>query len=489
MALLKMLAALWMLVSGVAMAAPCAEYVNASGSERYVFDADGTGSFYTGYGGEKATISARFQHYRQGNAVLVRNVENGFMHHFVLGRQGAELTEKGGDRLKARMPYRCQAVESVRSSVSPAACAPGQEANCCASGDAAACEGLPPAAAGRRAALESACKHSPQACLLLIKDDEQEASPKKDLADIFSSMYATRKPLPSSRLDAVEAMCTRHRTPELCRKAIDQLWVAQRREAAVRLLEQSCTAGLDESRCKNLPQLQSLRLSSALTSPRELPCGEFESSGPALLSTLEFGNRGRVQIGFGSSPTARIEDGTIRIRHDKGGDFVFAMLDESTLLGMDDFTSMAVFKRDKAPAQSCTPPIKYAETALSTSCVLGQDPQACCAAGDTQGCNRLGNMAALANRWREAAGHFAKVCAAKVRVGCENWVNTVGHTGDMEGVERGLRSLCEKDGTGTHVACDVLENGELAKQGMYQAFGKAMMDAANKGKSGSVRRR
>lgn len=109
-----------------------------------------------------------------------------------------------------------------------------------------------------------------------------------------------------------------------------------------------------------------------------------------------------VTIALGSQLRARLEDGLIKLRHhDKGGDFVFARLGDTILLGLDDWNNFEVYRREAAPQQVCQAPIIYKEEPLSSNCGLDKDPADCCKAGDTQGCNRLGSMAALVNNWKK----------------------------------------------------------------------------------------
>jgi hypothetical protein len=135
---------------------------------------------------------------------------------------------------------------------------------------------------------------------------------------------------------------------------------------------------------------------------------------------------------------------------------------------MDDWNRLEVYRRKAVPEKACLPPVIYTEQPLSSGCGLDKNPEECCQAGDTQGCNRLGSMAALSNDWQKAAEQYAKVCGKGVRVGCENWVYTIGKSGDEQGVEAGLNRLCS--GNSSHVACEILESDSIQKMMMVYSL-------------------
>ena len=99
------------------------------------------------------------------------------------------------------------------------------------------------------------------------------------------------------------------------------------------------------------------------------------------------GDRGLVTGGLGTELRARLEAGLVRIRHDKGGEFVFARIGEDRLLGLDDWNRYALYRRDGDKA-SCAAPVVFEETPL-----IEDYPQpgtatadTCCARGSLHGC-------------------------------------------------------------------------------------------------------
>jgi hypothetical protein len=224
-----------------------------------------------------------------------------------------------------------------------------------------------------------------------------------------------------------------------------------------------CKAKLDERACERTRELRTLDLSAKLSPASTLPCGTFKSTVSSLTGDLSFLDKGIVTLEVGNRARARLEDGFVKVRHDKGGDFMFMPLDPDVLLGMDDWNQFEVYRRVQSPKITCVAPVLYKEAPLSSGCGLGQDPKTCCQTGDTQGCNRLGTMLALEGNWQAAADNYAKVCAHGVRVGCENWIHTVSKTGEAQAVKSGLSRLCRR--SRQHVACDVLDttNFEMLK--------------------------
>ena len=81
------------------------------------------------------------------------------------------------------------------------------------------------------------------------------------------------------------------------------------------------------------------------------------------------------------------------------------------------------------------------------------DARQCCARGNLQGCNIVGNQRALAGDWAQARTSYLEVCEKGVRVGCENLLQVYSEGGDAS-VRDDLERLCAKDTR--HVACDVI---------------------------------
>ena len=438
-----------------AWAAPCASYLDQKIGYRLLFQPDGTVQEYN----KDGVVQAVHQYYRAGQSVWLRNYESGYGQQYQFVGNGKQLKKSDsswGDTIYIQQQRNsCPSLQKLGYLTKPE-CSYGKEKECCAAGDSNACVGDAHNSANLPV-LQQQCRTQPQACLGLLELYDKAAN-KRD--NPFSGMYAEKKPLPAAQLDEIADSCSRFKTPDLCRKAVQQLWRAQRFSQSAQLFETLCKANLDEHACARHKQLISLQFPKALAPATTLPCGEYLSTVSALSGTMVFKDRGMVTVSLGSQLRARLEDGLIKLRHDKGGDFVFARLSDTILLGMDDWNNFEVYRRESAPQQLCQAPIIYKEEPLSSNCGLDKDPAVCCQSGDTQGCNRLGSMAALVNNWKEAALQYAKVCEKGVRVGCENWIYTVGKTGD-EGVEAGLKKLCAKDDH--HVACDLLETDRVTQ--------------------------
>ncbi|MDK9717874.1 MAG: hypothetical protein OEL57_08200 [Trichlorobacter sp.] len=439
----------------VASAGPCASYLDQKSGYRLLFQPDGTVQEYN----KDGVVQAVHQYYRAGQSVWLRNFESGYSQHYQFVDNGKQLKKSDsswGDTIYIQQQRNsCPSLQKLAYLTKPE-CSYGKEKECCAAGDSNACVGeahnsdnIP--------VLQRQCRTQPQACLALLELYDKAAN-KRDTP--FSGMYAEKMPLPAAQLDEIADSCSRFKTPDLCRKAAQQLWRAQRFSQTARLFEAMCKANLDEHACARHKQLINLQFPKTLAPATTPPCGEYRSTVSALSGTMVFKDRGMVTVSLGSQLRARLEDGLIKLRHDKGGDFIFARLSDTILLGMDDWNNFEVYRRETPPQQLCQAPVIYKEEPLSSNCGLDKDPAVCCQAGDTQGCNRLGSMAALVNNWKEAALQYAKVCEKGVRVGCENWIYTVGKTGD-ESVEEGLKKLCAKDDH--HVACDLLETDRVTQ--------------------------
>lgn len=199
------------------------------------------------------------------------------------------------------------------------------------------------------------------------------------------------------------------------------------------------------------------------------------------MDTLDFGDAGLVGIGWDSQLRARVEGGDIRIRHDKGGDFVLRPLPGGQLLGMDQWTRFQVFTATGEGASSCSAPKQYTVLPLPQDCPLALasgGAEACCAQGRLQGCNVLGNRLAMSGNWLQAAQHYLTVCRAGVREGCENLVTAQGNSAELD-AHAMLEQLCHADRSGRHVACDVLETGNWSTLALGRALQEAVDEAAS----------
>lgn len=262
-------------------------------------------------------------------------------------------------------------------------------------------------------------------------------------------------PLPAARLDEISRLCRAQGVGGFCTDAAAALWDAGRLADGRDALQRACTQGKDPDACGKVEALAGHTLQAVPATA--LPCGSYLAS-QGLMEHLPFGDGGMVDSGFGGKLRARLQDGQVRIRHDKGDDFVFQPLANGDLVGIDSWNRYAYYQHQPGigPSQ-CNAPVVYVETPLPQDCpTLTREggAQACCAAGKLQGCNAAGHQLALRERWAEAAPFYLKVCRAGVREGCENLATVYAHTGD-EALPEALQQVCESDGKGTHVACDV----------------------------------
>jgi hypothetical protein len=280
---------------------------------------------------------------------------------------------------------------------------------------------------------------------------------------------------PAARLDALPAMCRKHSNGELCVKVADQLWEGGRYLEAARMLKRACTLK-DTSACDSSKALAGLSDKVVSAPAREgMPCGHYASA-TGLMREFNFVDRGKVEASYNARMSARLEDGLIRIRHDKGGDFVLRYLADGRLLGLDDWNRYALYKRDGG-MDKCAAPVVYREVELKQDCRAGEDMSACCQRGGLQGCNAQGHTAALADKWDDALKYYERLCRADVRTGCENVVQTYAQ-GGVDRAKEVLNSICAKDAKA--VACDVADNTNWAELAEMRAIQEALKEMDEK---------
>lgn len=287
------------------------------------------------------------------------------------------------------------------------------------------------------------------------------------LADIASGMYADGIPLPPERLDTLPALCAHQGSAKICGKVAEELWTGGRYSEGRDALRIGCERGGDPEACKSFAPLANLNDAQLKTIPATaLPCGRYVAA-TGLMSELDFGDRGLVTGGLGAELRARLEAGLVRIRHDKGGDFMFARIGDDRLLGLDDWNRYALYRRDGG-ASACSAPLVFEEKPMIEDCPQpgNETAAACCARGSLHGCNIAGHQLALKNSWAEAKPYYLNVCAAGVRIGCENLVKVFERGGD-ESVPDDLDALCAKHSR--HVACDVRDTTDWAAGALSRA--------------------
>ncbi len=275
------------------------------------------------------------------------------------------------------------------------------------------------------------------------------------MAEMFLSLDKDKKPLPPARLDQLPDLCERDGSAQVCRKVAETLWDGGRYAAARAALQVGCKRGEDDVACEQVAPLAALAVDDLRVVPAtQLPCGDYKAT-TGLMDELGFGDKGLVSASLGSTLRARVENGQVRMRHDKGGDFVFGVLPGQRLLGLDNWNRFALYTRNGG-TQACEAPIAFKEIPLPLDCPATTEPEArkCCARGSLTGCNILGNHRAFASDWAGAKAPYLKVCEKGVRVGCENLLQVYSEGADAS-VRDELEGLCAKDPR--HVACDVVE--------------------------------
>lgn len=472
----------------------CGSYTAEEGSARFVIESSSQASMrYEGLAPTQYVIR------QQGSTLHAADVSNGFSTEYSLSRDGKRITGSLGDYVldssssckTAPTPAANSCRADIDSCIDNASSAtPQQLSQWCQEDLPFACERLlssyrDEAQAAQQAAepdpdLEepAVCKEgNPQynetACLAAAKEMLGIAMAKA-LAGALSSDTVV---LPPARLDELQQLCRSHPDAGFCGKVADAQWDAERYLPARDALQLACKAGADEMTCKRAQSLAALSAADLAAGPASsLPCGDYKAS-TGLMDELGFGDNGLVSVSMGSELRARLQDGRIHIRHDKGGDFVFKPLRNGGLLGIDSWNRYAVYQRTGGSTQ-CSAPKVFVELQLPQDCPLGNDPQACCDSGKLQGCNAVGHRHSLAGDWQAAAPSYQKLCQAGVRVGCENLRTVYENTGD-EDIPGKLLSICKRDGKGTHVACDVYETTNWAMAGLGAQLMRAAEDLDN----------
>lgn len=482
--LLALLAALLLPTLPAMAATPlaCGTYQAVDGGARFVVES--THQAVRVYDGQPPT---RYLIRQQGQTLHAADLSNGFSADYTLSADGKRIGGLLGDYV----------LESTTRCKSP----PAAPANSCRA-DIDGC--MDSAYSAAPAQLKQWCQEDlPFACERLLSSYREQAraqqsaaSPDPDLAEppvckegtpdfdeaacraaarevlgiaLAKAMVGTlaggpEPPLAPTQLGELLQLCRSHPDASFCAKVADAQLGAGQYLPAREALQLACDAGREERTCQRAQALAALGADAlAATRLSALPCGDY-SARTGLMDALSFGDQGLVAMGGNSTLRARLENGAVHIRHDKGGDFVLQPLVGGRLLGVDEWNRYALYQRTGG-ASTCSAPVQYVETPLPQDCPLSADPQACCDTGKLQGCNTLGHRKALAGDWNAAAPYYLKLCRAGIRAGCENLRSVYENTGD-EDLPGKLLALCRQDGKGTHVACDLYETTDWAMLGM-----------------------
>ena len=264
-------------------------------------------------------------------------------------------------------------------------------------------------------------------------------------------------------------------------------WPSSRGESgdhlqAVQALAVACAPGNDSAACERLPALQALGTRCGRSRQRhclwQLPRRGWPDD------TLDFGDAGRVGIGWDSQLRARVEDGDIRIRHDKGGDFVLRPLPGQLL----------AWTRGPASRYSCRPRARAPAARRNTT--------RCCRCHGTARRHWPAAVPKRAARRASCRAATSSVTALPVRPvatgrralrhrvpcrcprGLREPGRGAGHSGDVD-ARATLERLCTADRSGRHVACDVLDTGNWSAL----ELGRVLQEAVDGAAAGDTRRR
>lgn len=466
------------LFSPSALAAPpaCGTYVDADSGTRLEIDDAARARLL------REGMAPSTQHHRTtGTTLRLFDTDEGYASDYTLSADGRTLTEVEQAFRKTFVLEAPRACAAPPPPAAPGSCRADLDACFADSADAspdalrAACDdGLAFACVrwidGLRAVEDEAPVEQPTACREGTPAFSQQACEDavagllaRALAEAARSMHADDEPLPAPALDPLPALCAKHGSAKVCNEVAKQLWAGARHADARAALRIACERGGDPDACRHaaaLGTVASLRTQRA----ERLPCGRYVAE-TGLMGELDFGDRGLV-ASIGGQLRARIENGQVRIRHDKGGDFVFVPVEGDALIGIDRWNRYAVYSREGGAA-TCAAPTVYIERPLGEDCPQpGRESfAACCARGSLHGCNALGHQRALAGDWAGAKPEYLKVCTAGVRVGCENLARVYEHGDDS--IHDLLDALCAKDAT--HVACDVRDTTPWASLALSRA--------------------
>jgi hypothetical protein len=474
-----------LLTSTSALAAPpaCGRYVDADSGARLEID-DPVRARLLREGSAPAT-----QHYRVTGATLrLFDTDQGYASDFTLSADGRTLTEVDDTFRKTFVLAEARACASPPPPPAPGSCRADLDAcfadighasadrlrAACDDGVAIACvrwiDALREAEDAEPFERPAACREDDPSFSKDACDSAASALLARALTQAVGSMYADDKPLPAAALDALPALCAKSGSAKVCNEVAEQLWIGGHHADARSALDIACTRGGDPEACRHASALAGVASLQPQRAER-LPCGRYVAS-TGLMSELDFGDRGLVPS-LGGQLRARIEQGQVRIRHDKGGDFVFAPIAGDALIGIDSWNRYAVYTRDGG-ATTCAAPMIYTEKPLVEDCPQpGRESiAACCARGSLHGCNTLGHQRALAGDWAGAKQEYLKVCTAGVRVGCENLTRAFAQGDDS--IPDLLDALCAKDAA--HVACDVRDTTPWATLALSRAADELLRD-------------
>jgi len=336
---------------------------------------------------------SRFQHI--GNRLVLRDLDTGATTEYTVQADGTRF-ETGGNA-----PFRERYVQEKAASCNgqdrPAqpVCKGDMDA-CCAAGNEFACIAVA-SDKGDATALQSLCsKGLPMACAKLadVRDREvarqashatdkpaaecarTEASEEKCGSLLSRSLLSqmsgvvpdaqlhSTQPWPKAYIEEQLNACRKIDTPGLCNRVAERLWDAGQYLQAKAVLDDACRRKLSEEACRASEGLKKLppQITPAKAT-KLLPCGHYVAANKlGLMRSIEFGDRGFANTAL-ALMRARMWEGAVRIRHDKGDDFVLQPLSNQWLLGADPWHRYALFERQGGKA-NCSPPTASDERSM-----------------------------------------------------------------------------------------------------------------------------
>lgn len=275
------------------------------------------------------------------------------------------------------------------------------------------------------------------------------------ITKVSQTLHGAATPLSPEHLEQAARLCQRRPSTAVCNRAAEKLWEGERHAAARDALVLACDQSQDPFDCRKVAPLRGL--TPAQLTPitaQALPCGDYVSE-TGLMDQFSFRDHGLVEGPNEARMRARLENGAIFLRHDKGGDYVLRALADGSLIGQDTWNRYNLYRRQDGPAH-CQAPVEFKQVPLAADCPVNDHAaaSACCKRGSAYGCNIVGSRMLMTGDWQAARTNFRTVCAQGVLVGCQNLAQVYAMAGD-EGVIDDLQGLCDQDPR--HIACDVLE--------------------------------
>lgn len=204
--------------------------------------------------------------------------------------------------------------------------------------DLVACKDVPYSAS--LAELHDLCRdYLPFVCRFMVVKYSAEA------VDAATAVSDLPPALPQAALDSLVASCRGGLSAAVCQSASEALWASGQYLQARHTTQYACDAPFrDAQACQYAKGMAGLTEEALSTPVPGIPVGFFKAD-TGINPKLSFDEDGNVTMGFARPTPAREEDGLIRMRHNKGGDFVVRRVGEDTLIGVDTWNQLVVYAR------------------------------------------------------------------------------------------------------------------------------------------------